>query len=72
MSSSDPRGLFADGDTLPDPGEAPSDGPVVSAGAALGTTPLAPRSVLIALENEAREVLEIMRETLVARPFPDR
>ncbi len=71
MSSIDPRGLDA-GARLRPPDEAPGAGDGLSVGAARGTMPVVPRSALIALENEAREVFEIMAGRVPANSLPDR
>lgn len=73
MSSIDPRGLLDEGGPPIPPGEALIDGALpMLEGVARGTTPLTPRSVEIAFENEAREVLVIMEARLSPAPFPDR
>ena len=73
MSSIDPRGLLDEGGPLIPPGEALIDGAApIFVGVARGTTPLTPRSVPIALENEAKEVFVIMEARLSPASFPDR
>lgn len=67
MSSIDPRGLLDEGGPLIPPGEALIDGAApILVGVARGVTPLTLRSVPIAVENEARDVFEIIMKRRLA------